>query len=178
MILAGKNIILRYPKLSDAKVLAKEVNKKEIGTNIAVHWKNYTLMREKKWIRDTLKQNKKKQTAIFVVLDKATKKIIGGCGFNQLKLKDKYALAGWWLRKEYWGRGYFHDFATVLLNYGFKKLKLNKIDGHVFDYNLRSQKSIIKLGFKPEGIIRQNFMRNGMPVSEYLFGLLRKEWRG
>src|SRR3989344_1609884 len=176
MMLKGKKTILRYPKLSEAKILAKEVNKIEISSNIAVHRKKNTVKSEKKWIRTALKQNRKKQTVSFVVLDKTTKQIIGGCGFNTLRLKDKYAIAGWWLKKEYWGQGYFQDFATVLLDYGFKKLKINKIDGHVFDYNLRSRKSIIKLGFKPEGVVRQNFIKNGVPVNEYLFGLLRKEW--
>jgi len=76
MMLKGKKTILRYPKLSEAKILAKEVNKIEISSNIAVHRKKNTVKSEKKWIRTALKQNRKKQTVSFVVLDKTTKQII------------------------------------------------------------------------------------------------------
>ncbi len=176
MILRGERVVLRYPKVEDARILLKEVCRPEISKNIQVHWKRPTLNGEKKWIKEVLKKNRKKEGLTFVVLDRRNKEIIGTCGFNKIFLKDGYGYAGWWLKRKCWGKGYFLDFAKLLLDYGFRKLKLNKVEGQVFGYNIRSDKSIRKLGFKLEGVIRKRWRKGGKYFDEYRFGILKQEW--
>lgn len=58
----------------------------------------------------------------------------------------------------------------------FEQLNLNRVNSNVFDFNLRSQKMHVKIGFKQEGIRRQAKYINGAYHNVIEYGLLREDW--
>lgn len=64
----------------------------------------------------------------------------------------------------------------LLIDYAFNVLQLNKISSHVDKPNIASRRVREKLGFKLEGIIRDEKLLNGELIDRYYYGLLRREY--
>lgn len=77
---------------------------------------------------------------------------IGICGFLKRDYLD-HADIGFAILPEYEGKGYVFEAAKKLMEYGVDILQLNPILGITSSDNLRSQKLLLKIGFKETGTI-------------------------
>ncbi len=75
-----------------------------------------------------------------------------------------------------WGSGFGTEAMSLLIDYGFNILNLNRIGLDVFAYNERGIKSYKKLGFKEEGRIRQDLFYDGEYHDSILMGVLKDEY--
>lgn len=66
----------------------------------------------------------------------------------------------------------------ALIQFGFEKMNLNRIEATTHTENVRSQCVLHKLGFQKEGILREYYCRDGIYNDQVLFSLLRSEWAG
>jgi UDP-4-amino-4,6-dideoxy-N-acetyl-beta-L-altrosamine N-acetyltransferase len=62
------------------------------------------------------------------------------------------------------------------LSYAFETLKLHKVVGQAFEFNLASMRFHEHLGFKHEGLLREHYLSEGRYHSLVCYGLLRREW--
>ena len=65
---------------------------------------------------------------------------------------DNYYDLGYWIGKDYWGKGYATESSKYLLEYALGKLDSPKIKSGYFIDNLPSGNVLKKLGFKEVGI--------------------------
>jgi ribosomal-protein-alanine N-acetyltransferase len=178
MILTGKKVILRYPKLSDAKWLFTNLKKPEIAPKMAHFVEDMKSIKDQiAWVKKQPAKRKKKHFN-FIIVNKKTGELIGSCGTGDISIPERRSTVGWWTTKENWGKGYAKEAATLLINFCFKKLKLNRLEAGIFTHNPRSLKFAQKLGFKLEGIGRQRAFKRGKLIDEYDVSLLRQEWKG
>ena len=63
--------------------------------------------------------------------------------------------------KDYWGKGYGSDALKVLIRFIFEEVNIYKIKLNVFSFNKRAISCYKKLGFKEEGILKDELYRNG-----------------
>nr|WP_325981510.1 GNAT family protein [Staphylococcus equorum] len=63
-----------------------------------------------------------------------------------------------------------------LIDYCFNEINLNRIEIQTATKNIKSQKIPRKLGFKQEGILREDEKLNGKFVDSYVFSLLKSEY--
>jgi UDP-4-amino-4,6-dideoxy-N-acetyl-beta-L-altrosamine N-acetyltransferase len=66
---------------------------------------------------------------------------------------------------------------ACVVAHAFTVLKLHKICGRVIDGNTRSLRLHERLGFKTEGVLRQQCLIRGQWHDLACFGLLREEWQ-
>ena len=78
--------------------------------------------------------------------------------------------------RDHWGRGYGTDAMRLIVQYGFIELNLQRVSLALHTYNERALKSYEKVGFKVEGIIRQDTLREGRRTGGIFMGILRDEW--
>ncbi|OPY58780.1 MAG: putative ribosomal N-acetyltransferase YdaF [Pelotomaculum sp. PtaU1.Bin035] len=78
--------------------------------------------------------------------------------------------------KEYWGKGYGKEAATLIINHGFLHLNMNRIYCGTFVENSGMIKLAEALGFRKEGIRREAEFKNGKYTDIIEFGLLKSEW--
>ncbi|MBP1950952.1 GNAT family N-acetyltransferase [Virgibacillus litoralis] len=78
--------------------------------------------------------------------------------------------------QEFWGNGYGTEAMSNLLEFGFEILNLHRIGLDVYSFNKRGIKSYEKLGFKQEGIIRDELFYNGEYHDSVIMGLLKDEF--
>jgi UDP-4-amino-4,6-dideoxy-N-acetyl-beta-L-altrosamine N-acetyltransferase len=62
------------------------------------------------------------------------------------------------------------------IHYAFMKLNMQKVCARVLAKNARAAKIHEFLGYKQEGYLRRQFLKDGRREDAFLFGLLREEW--
>lgn len=78
--------------------------------------------------------------------------------------------------KAVWGQGYGREVLEALVRYCFDDLCMNRIGAEIYAHNERSIRLFEHYGFKREGSMRQNVLKNDRFEDEHIYGLLREEW--
>lgn len=102
--------------------------------------------------------------------------LIGTIGFHYYNSKDRRTDIGYDLMPQYWGKGIITEVAHKVVRWCFENLDLHRVQADCTDGNIGSEKVLLKLGFKVEGLWRENCFEHGRFVSLKQFGLLRREY--
>jgi len=78
--------------------------------------------------------------------------------------------------RDEWGKGYAREALEAVIRFCFETLDLNRIGVEVYEFNERSIRLFETLGFRREGIVRENVWKRGEFADEYVYGLLQREW--
>ena len=79
--------------------------------------------------------------------------------------------------KEYWGRGVMVEAETLLIDWAFRQLALEKIWAVTLPENLASLITMKKIGFRIEGTLRQEAVKEGKRIDILRLGLLKEQFR-
>ena len=102
--------------------------------------------------------------------------IVGGIGLHEINYQAKCGESGYWLAKEFNGKGIVTKAEAGLLDYAFKTLKLNRIAIKCAPENLKSRAVPERLGFTREGIEREAELLHGKFIDHVVYSMLAKEW--
>ena len=102
--------------------------------------------------------------------------ILGMCTLFGFMEQCRRAEVGYGLAKHAWGLGYVNEALSALLDYGFSELGLNRVEADTDPRNLASARSLERLGFRREGLLRERWIVDGEVSDSALYGLLRREW--
>ncbi|MDO8594955.1 MAG: GNAT family protein [bacterium] len=103
--------------------------------------------------------------------------LIGSMGFNKIETKSRRAEIGYWLAEDYEGKGIMTDCVRALVSYGFKELKLHRIEIHCSTNNPKSAAIPERLGFKLDGILRDGSFLYDRFESRRVYSMLEDEWK-
>lgn len=95
---------------------------------------------------------------------KKTGKMIGTCGFTKFDFQNNCAEIGYVINPDHWGRGYASEAVSAVLNFGFSKLSLNRIEARYIVGNEASRKVMEKNGMTFEGIHKRLLFVKGRYV--------------
>lgn len=103
---------------------------------------------------------------------------IGTLGYYKWLPSASYqAEMGYDLAKEHWGKGIMAEAVEAVVDFGFERMELNRIEVYIMPRNKRSIKLMRRLGFKREGLLRQrSFDEFGNYADDVLFSMLRSDW--
>ncbi|MEM5829863.1 MAG: GNAT family protein [Candidatus Aenigmatarchaeota archaeon] len=174
----GERIVLKIPEMEDVKNLCRYINDKAVARFTTIPYP-YKLEHAKDFIKRARRRMKKKEGYEFSIFLKETGEIIGGVALVNINKTNENAELGYWLARKYWGQGLMSEAVKLILEFGFKKLKLHKIYARVCEPNKRSSHLLEKFGFKLEGKLREHwkgkFSRKW--YDEFMYGLLKEEWK-
>jgi ribosomal-protein-alanine N-acetyltransferase len=110
--------------------------------------------------------------------EKGEEGLIGSCGYYKwLKPDGRQAEIGYDLDPPYWGHGIMTEALTAIIDFGFQRMKLNRIELLVMPRNKRSIGLANKLGFKKEGVLREHgFDEKMQPADDVIFSMLLRDW--
>ena len=103
-------------------------------------------------------------------------RMIGQCTLFKISEDCRRAEIGYCLASGAWGNGYMHEALRALIAYGFTHLNLNRIEADIDPRNEASVKSVERLGFVREGLLRERWIVNGEDSDSAIYGLLYKDW--
>jgi ribosomal-protein-alanine N-acetyltransferase len=81
--------------------------------------------------------------------------VIGTCGYYGFHTWHMRAGIGYELARTHWRQGLMTEALTAILDLGFKKMGLNRIEAVVMPENGASIKLLEKLGFSNEGLLKE-----------------------
>jgi len=113
----------------------------------------------------------------WVITLKTDKTPIGTCGFHKWDRHHHHAEIGYDLGPDYWHKGYMTEALRAVLDHGFKKMELNRIEAIVYPENTASLRLLKRLGFHQDGLLRQSFRQGDKYHDHLLLSLLKDEWQ-
>lgn len=77
-----------------------------------------------------------------------------------------------------WGRGAFIEGVRLVLDFGFRVVKIHRIEARAAVDNERGNAALRKIGARREGRLRGAFLREGVSLDQYLWAILDTDWSG
>lgn len=151
--LETERLILRRIKPSDSKDVYDYARRPSVTTYLA--WRPHE---SEEYTRQYLEYISR-QYAIgdfydWGIVDKATQKVIGTCGFTRFDFQNDSGEIGYVLNPDFWGRGIAFEAASEVMRFGFDRLMLNRIEAKHLRGNEASAAVMKKLGMRFEGTHR------------------------
>lgn len=176
----GFSVSLRMLSVDDADAIAEHANDYDVVYNIAELGTfpfPYNRSDALEFIDSATRALINGSEFHYAVVIKGTDELVGIAGIKNIDYKNRKCEVGYWLGKQFWGRGYASEAVSLLLYVAFMSLNLNKVYATVFTFNERSAAVLQQLGFKREGVIRENIFHVDKFVDDIMFGLLRSEYK-
>jgi [ribosomal protein S5]-alanine N-acetyltransferase len=103
--------------------------------------------------------------------------LIGQCTLFSLSAQSRRAEIGYAMRADAWGHGLMHEALCALLDHGIGEMQLNRIEADIDPRNTASARSLERLGFAREGLLRERWIVAGEVSDTALYGLLARDWQ-
>ena len=171
--LTDGKILLRPAEMKDAKQMFAAVRESMNKIGAWMPWK-YSFGESKNWIKTCKKGRKDGTIYDFAITDARDGTILGDCGLNDIRKSDKTANLDYWVRTGRTKQGICTAATLLLADFGFKELKLNRIEILVAVDNLASQRVAVKAGAVKEGILRNRLLLHGKIHDAVMFSLIPK----
>ena len=103
--------------------------------------------------------------------------LLGTCGLFSWNRGWRKCTVGYELNPKAQGKGYMQEALRATIDWGFEHMQLNRIEAQVHPSNEASIKSVKRLGFQEEGLLRELGFWNGQFHDMIQYSLLSRDWR-
>lgn len=176
----SKNVVLFGKRINFNKITKNDLKTLQRWRNSSEVWPYNTqyillnMINQKQWYEQNIQKNSNR--IMFMVTNKVGESI-GICGLIHMNAKDKSASIAIIIgEKKYHNKGFGIEILQLLINYGFAKIKLHRIEAEIIAYNQISVNLFKKMNFKQEVIMRDSLWRQGKWCDVYTFSLLQNEY--
>ena len=163
---------LRTWRLEDAPALAANANNRNVWIKLRDRMPHpYTLADAEAYLHERAKEPERLMFCIDVDGGAA-----GGIGLHLGEDVNRFtAELGYWLGEPFWGRGIMTEAVPAIVQLGFERLPLHRIEAYVYDNNPASARVLEKAGFTLEGRLRRSVVKDGCVLDSFLFAKLRED---
>ena len=174
-MLVTNRLALRELTVDDSENWFKNLSDDEVAVLIGMEPLE-NVEDSKSIINSFIDRYEKKNGMAWAITLKEDEGFIGTCSYEKIDSHNLSGEIGYDLLKIYWGHGFMAEALSVILDYGFESLGLNRIEVHTAAINLASRNLLRKLGFFEEGIFRESTFFRGEFRDDCQYSLLRREW--
>ncbi len=103
-------------------------------------------------------------------------RLAGHIGYFRTDKKNRRTSVGYWIGAEFEGRGLVTRACRAFVSYAFASLDVNRVEIGCAVDNVRSRAVALRLGFKPEGVLRSCDWVHERFVDIAIYGMLAREW--
>ena len=169
-VLETERLLLRAPRLDDAKAIVSIINDRRIAENTARIPHPYSLADAHTFLGEI--DRTPGAPCFLIALADGT--VIGGCGIVSLSGPDPEI--GYWIGVPYWGRGYVTEAVRALIDHAFGEFGCDRLAGRARVSNPASRRVLQKCGFQWTGVglCRFRALASSAPVDR--FRLDRGQW--
>lgn len=155
------NVELRKITIEDTENIVKWRNKQEVKKNFCIQ-EDLTKEDHLNWFTKKVQTGEVEQ---FIIIDRTTNNPVGSTYLRDIDMKNKKAEFGIFIGEDSArNKGIGTDTTSLMLQYGFEQLKLNKVFLRVFSNNLGAIKAYEKAGFTYEGTAKEDIL---LPNGDY-----------
>lgn len=177
LILSSKKVTLRKPDIGDLNRLKRWADDpfldKMVNSELLYSFR-YRYKDKKKFIEDL--NGDTTQLAMMIEANSNLGYTIGLVRLFDINLLHGYAFLETIVGdKRYRLKGWGEEASRLLIHHGMQTLGLRRVEAKVFEYNKPSINSLLKNGFKLEGVLRQTFACDGKYWDILVFGIIGPE---
>lgn len=174
-VLAGKQVVLRELRASDAPSLFALLTAEEVARFISPP--PSTVEGFERFIAWTLRQRAAGTYVCLAVTLKGFDTAIGIIQIRETEPGFGNAEWGFALGSSFWGTGVFQESAQLVLEFAFDTVGIHRLEARAAVKNGRGNGALRKLGAVQEGVLRKSFHRNGEYLDQVLYGIVEDDWR-
>lgn len=169
-----KNLFIKPLKLSDVDCIMTWVNDPDVVKNLQNFNKKFTKKDEAIYVKKTLKS---KNDFVFSIFQKNNGEYVGQIGIHQISWENKLGRLSIIIKREHWGKNYAQEVIPLVLSSAFHKLKLHKVWLMRWSTNKKAKHLYKKLGFKEEGILKDEYFWKGKYHDMIRMAILKSEFK-
>ena len=136
---------------------------------------NYSIEDSRNWVTARALAWSNGEAYEFAMVDARDGSYLGGCGLNHIDSANKMANLGYWVRSSRTKRGVATAATMLLAEWGFRELKLNRIEIVVAIENHLSQNVAAKAGATSEGVLRNRLTLADRVHDAMMFSLVPQD---
>lgn len=172
MIIEGDGIRLRSMKKTDIEFKVKWYNDPVVNKTLIID-EPLELEKSLKWF-DAAVSDDNRRDFVIETMDGEPIGITGLLGISRKHgTAECFCVIG---EKKFWGRGLGTLIHSLLIQFAYNELKLNKIWAVIYTDNAAIIRVIEKLGFKIEGTLREEKLIDGKRINLHRIGVLKSEF--
>ena len=166
------NCVIREWRIEDKTALAALLNNQNILNNLRDGLPYpYTASDAEEYIAAMLSADKTKTFAFAIAAEHT---LVGSIGvFRRDNIHFRTAEMGYYIGEPYWGKGFGTSAVKQTCAYIFGHTDIIRIFAEPFAYNAASCRVLEKAGFRLEGILRSNAVKNGSVLDMKLYALVK-----
>ncbi|HJQ69918.1 MAG TPA: GNAT family protein [Blastocatellia bacterium] len=103
--------------------------------------------------------------------------LAGAIGFHRIDWPNRRAEIGYWVSREFQGKGIVTRAARAMVDYSFGELELNRVEIHCAEGNSKSRAVAERLGFREEGVLRRAALLYDRYLDMVIYGMLKEDWK-
>lgn len=170
-------IVLRTFSADDAEVVYSSVIQDRNHLKTYMHWMtdDYSLGSAREFLARSIQTAADRENLGLGIF--RGEELIGSIGFVSFDWKSRKTEIGYWIASREEGKGIVSKACTLLIEYAFGELGMNRIEIRCSTENVRSAAIPERLGFTREGVLRESEIRNGRLQDFAVYGLLAREWK-
>jgi ribosomal-protein-alanine N-acetyltransferase len=170
-----ERLILRPHTIWDADDLQKLINDKDIASTTTNIPFPYALEDAIDFLSKREESYEMTGSPQFAITHKDGY-LVGGIGLRIDKEHESGEI-GYWIGKQYWGKGYCTEAVHAVVKYGFEVIGLNRIHAKYFTRNPASGRVMQKVGMKHEGHLRQGIKKWDRFEDLEVYAILKSEYK-
>jgi RimJ/RimL family protein N-acetyltransferase len=177
--LRGERVIVRPYREEDAAALQEAVaeSREHIRPWLPFADDHQTVEDSVIWINEQRAKWILRQSMNCAIVDAETGRYLGGTGLHPRDWRIPAFEIGYWLRVSAEGRGYMSEAVRLLTDFAFDKLGANRIEIQCDERNERSANVARRLGYRQEGLLRNEFAAPDGPSNTLIFSMIPEDRR-
>jgi len=171
--LCGEKVYLRPLEKEDGPALVPWLNDPAVTRTLQIS-QPMSLLAEIAYLE---KISQSKDDVTLGIVSRQSDKLIGAAGLHQIDWRARHASFGILIGiLEEWGKGYGTEATHLMMHHAFGTMNLNRVWLHVVSTHEAGIRAYERVGFRREGVLRQQFYREGRYQDLLVMAILRDEW--
>ena len=164
-----KRLLLRQYKKGDEESFLANINNPKVSRWTSGIPYPYSKGDLETWQNILAKRQGKTEISFVITREN---EVIGGVSLRGIR-KGHKARIGYWLGEAYWGQGFMVEAIYAITKLGFEQFGLHRIEAKVFLPNKGSKRVLEKAGFRLEGLLKKEYLKDGKFIDAYLFAKVK-----
>lgn len=171
-ILETDRLIIRPISIEDFEPIYMHMTNNEVRKYFDKFWpKDREGIRE--FVAKAIQRNENDQSAEWMIILKDGKSFVGRIWFGGFLFWCNAVHVGYSLDHKYWGHGITSEALSKVIQFGFEKMLLNRIEAWHDSLNSASGRVMQKCGLKFEGALRER----GQDGDAIMYSILRHDYK-
>jgi N-acetyltransferase len=170
-------ILLRLIQPEDKETLFSLARDKALWTYFTKDLSDNTVFNS--WMDKLFKEREQEIRMPLTIIDKHTHEICGSVNLTNISFyNQRLEIGSFWLGTGFLGTGLNTQTNFALLSYAFEAMKMERVEVRVDNGNERAKAACLKIGMKPEGVLRSHLLvHTGQRRDTLVLSIIRDEWQ-